>query len=220
MTGGKKSTPSKGGTFKLFKWMRRTRSSDDSHNPRLTPKVAPIPPGSVQSSIISAPKKSIEEIDVTKAPVAIVVSSVASPDHYGNDLPDKAEDITSSLVIKEIDVPPRSQSPASCLRDRDRTKARYEEATIKLEEALKSPRANWKPIKIPEFDDVLENDPIPALQRELNDALNIRKMDSTRGYVERAFTAISPFAKNVLSVAKEAQSVHLFINSSDTSSCL
>jgi hypothetical protein len=220
MTGGKKLTQSKSGIFNWFKRAKRNRLSDESHNPRPVAKVAysaPIPPGSVQPSIIGAPEGSAEEVDVTKAPVEIVVSSVEPTEHSGSDPPDKTEDVTPTVAVEEIDVPPRSQSPASDLKDRERTKARYEEATRKLEEALKSPRANWKPIKIPEFNDVLESDPIPKLQEELNEALDVRKMDSTKGYIERGFTAISPLAKNVLFVA---QSVNLFVNSSDTLSCL
>ena len=118
-------------------------------------------------------------------------------------------------------APPQSTSaePAHAERaydDRTRVQRRYEDAVKKLEDALQYRKDGWKSfdLDIPDakapmtFDDA-------AFQTKLNAVLKAREdsiMDK-KGWrkfthaIESAYTIFSPFAKNFLSVAINAQSV-------------
>ena len=110
-----------------------------------------------------------------------------------------------------LDAPPayspRTQMPVSqvdCFGDRQRTKARYQKAVKKLKESLKSAQADWKSFEIPDFENIPEDDPVSQLREEIKNMLGVPgKSENKKGWIERGFTAMSPFAKNFLRIAKE-----------------
>ena len=102
--------------------------------------------------------------------------------------------------------------------DRERTERRYKDAAEQLEKSLNIRRRNWETFEIPTLGNISENDPIPQLREQIQKALEARK-DSVkdrdfwskgRNIIERGFTAMSPFAKKFLKIAKEGQSVCFF----------
>ena len=106
--------------------------------------------------------------------------------------------------------------PKSAYNDHTRVQRRYEDAVKKLEDALQYRKDSWKSfdLDIPDakapatFDDT-------AIQTNLNAVLKAREdsiMDKKSWQkfthaIESAYTVFSPFAKNFLSVAVNAQSV-------------
>lgn len=147
---------------------------------------------------------------VSKSTVQFITTNTAGPGVKSETPVAKVTDRSNSPYF---DAPPAYSPPSVSERQPDRfeerhnTKQRYEQAVKKLEESLNAPRAHWKPITIPKFNDILQNDPLPQLREELTNSLRGQKRDKNRGWVERGFTAISPFAKNFLRIAKEGQSV-------------
>lgn len=100
--------------------------------------------------------------------------------------------------------------------DRETTEKRYIEAAGNLEAALKLPRKNWKSFKIPDFRNLVDvNDPIPDLREAIKKTLDVRASSirdkslwaKGKRCTERIFTAISPFAKFSLLVAKDGSNV-------------
>lgn len=107
----------------------------------------------------------------------------------------------------------RNAEPIDPFGDRERTKLRYKTAAKQLEEALKHARGIWETFEIPSFDvpqfdsaDNCDRDPLRFLQSEIKKVLEARK-GSSKGYIERVFTTVSPLAKNFLRIAMEGQSV-------------
>ena len=102
------------------------------------------------------------------------------------------------------------------LGDGKRTKRRYEDAARKLKQSLGFCKGNWQPFDIPEFNDV-PNDALPQVQEAIENMLKARDnamqnpefWSKKKRAVKRVFTAISPFAKNFLQVAKEGSSVYV-----------
>jgi hypothetical protein len=104
--------------------------------------------------------------------------------------------------------------PADPYGDSEATEKRYKKAVEDLEVALKLPRKNWKTFEIPDFKNLVNvNDPIPELREAIKKTLEARAdvitdkslWAKSKRWTEVIFTAISPFAKNV--VAKEGASV-------------
>ena len=100
--------------------------------------------------------------------------------------------------------------------DRERTEARYKEAVEKLKKSVKLPRKNWEAFEIPDFKNLADvNDPIPQLREDIKKTLNARKdafkdqsfWSKCKRVTEGIFTAIIPFATNVLLVVKGGSNV-------------
>lgn len=106
--------------------------------------------------------------------------------------------------------------PSDPFGDRKATEERYKTAAKQLEGALKCRRANWKAFDIPTVSlDITTNDPVPQLREQIQSVLEARKalMENRdfwakgKSIVERAFTAMSPFAKNFLVIAQHGSNV-------------
>jgi hypothetical protein len=99
--------------------------------------------------------------------------------------------------------------------DRVRTEMRYKEAVQQLEAALKLCRPNWETFQILDLTDVTDNDPIPQLQEDLNKTFDVRRSSiknqqawsKCKNAMSRIFTAMSPFAKSLLRIARDGQQV-------------
>ena len=100
--------------------------------------------------------------------------------------------------------------------DRERTERRYREAVEQFQKSVKLPRKNWETFVIPDFKNLADvNDPIPQLREDIKKTLDARNnafknpnfWSKSKRITEEIFTAISPFVKNVLFVAKEGSSV-------------
>ena len=116
--------------------------------------------------------------------------------------------------------------------DRQRTKARYEEALTLLATAMKGREAEWGTFNFPQLD-------FPQFKGELDDLSPSQFRENLDTIIERndpkrkttawktcengllsLFTAFSPLVKNFLTIAKEGQAVnsfHTFLMSLDTS---
>jgi hypothetical protein len=105
--------------------------------------------------------------------------------------------------------------------DRTRTEKRYKNAAKELAASLDLRRANWESFEVPKFGNISEDDPIPQLREQIQVTLEARKntvndkgvWSSAKNAIEKTFTAISPFAKNFLKIAKEGQSVIFLVSS-------
>lgn len=98
--------------------------------------------------------------------------------------------------------------------DRQRTEERYSAAISLLKEALKSQTASWDTVELPDFDDLLEGQDMSNLRHAIEKKLDSRGKQSNpsvwtkgRKLVEQIFDVLSPFATNLLVVAKEGQAV-------------
>ena len=102
--------------------------------------------------------------------------------------------------------------------DRQRAQIRYKEAADQLKEAIKIRKGPWGSFDFEElsgepegFDDSQFKNKINAILISRETSIKDRKGWSKFTYaVECVFTAFSPFAKNFLMVAKNAQSVMPF----------
>jgi hypothetical protein len=96
--------------------------------------------------------------------------------------------------------------------DRKRTLMRYVAAVEELKSALKLGRPGWEKFEFPEFDVIPESDgSLALLQEAIDEKLNASKdlgdiniWQKGKKMAERLFVALSPFAKNFLTVAKGA----------------
>jgi len=129
-----------------------------------------------------------------------------------------SSDIVSDGVAAISTSPP---APAPVARadhasDRENTENRYREAVKQLKKSVKLPRKNWETFDIPDFKNLADvNNPIPQLQEDIKKTLDAKKdafedpsfWSKSKRVTEKIFTAITPFAKNVLLVAKEGSNV-------------
>jgi hypothetical protein len=106
-------------------------------------------------------------------------------------------------------------------RDPDtvRTLERYEKAKDQLRRALKVRRNDWGSFEFPDLDRISEKEEPDKLQTEIDKVLDARIKSAAqftaKGVVKQIFMALSPFAKNFLTVASAAQSVSPRKSSSD-----
>lgn len=100
------------------------------------------------------------------------------------------------------------------LGDKERTKRRYEEAAKRLMNSLSLCQGDWQPFEIPKFNDIPDN-ALPQIQEAIENMISVREnsmenldfWSKKKRTVKRVFSAISPFAKHFLQVAKEGSSV-------------
>jgi len=117
----------------------------------------------------------------------------------------------ASRTGDETAVPEASESP-----DRQRTKSRYQAAAKELEDAVRRD-SSWERFEFPELCGELEDFDKSQFQDKINKSLESRERrakdqkawDKSMHMLECAFTALSPFAKNFLTIAKDSQSVLL-----------
>jgi hypothetical protein len=104
--------------------------------------------------------------------------------------------------------------------DRRRAKARYKEAASLLERSIKTRQGSWGSFDFQDLSGEPEDFDDSRFRNKINMALATRESsikDRTtwskcKYTVECIFTALSPFAKNFLMIAKGAQSVFLLIS--------
>ena len=148
----------------------------------------------------------------TKAQSVVAPSAegTAADGPSSNDVPGSTSQSQSSVKRNHFVVPP------DAFGDRKATEERYKAASKRLEDALTIRRANWKAFDIPTVSlDLCANDPIPQLREQLNLTLEARRnvvenrdfWAKGKNIVERTFTAISPFAKNFLVIARQGAAV-------------
>ena len=99
--------------------------------------------------------------------------------------------------------------------DRQRTRTRYFDSAKLLEHAVKANEDKWGSFDFPELKGEPEDFDDSQFREKINTAIDARKKDvndqnawaTCRNAVQCAFTAFSPFAKNFLTIATNAQSV-------------
>ena len=173
--------------------------------------------------------------DRQKAPVA--VPGIAGPPTPASILPSSSTNLpaiqapevtedsegvntgSSDIVSDEIvagSKPPPPVDRTDLSGDREKTEIRYREAMEQLKKSVKLPRKNWETFDIPDFKNLADvNNPIPQLQEDIKKTLDAKKKafkdpsfwSKSKRVTETIFTAITPFAKNVLHVAKEGSNV-------------
>ena len=111
-----------------------------------------------------------------------------------------------------------SQAVNTDYNDRQRALNRYKKAVEQLKEAIKIRKGPWDSFDFEEFNDEPEGFDDSQFKNKINAILISREtsIKDRKGWskftyaVEYVFTAFSPFAKNLLMVTKNAQSVMPF----------
>jgi hypothetical protein len=149
-------------------------------------------------------------------------SSTTLPVHQAPEVTEDSETVnTESSDIVSDGLVIISTSPPPVVRadhagDRENTEKRYREAMEQLKKSVKLPRKNWEAFDIPDFKNLADvNNPIPQLQEDIKKTLDAKQeafkdpsfWSKSKRVTEKIFTAITPFAKNVLLVAKEGSNV-------------
>jgi hypothetical protein len=108
-----------------------------------------------------------------------------------------------------------SDSSVEESKDRQATKARYAEAAKLLENAVKGREKRWGSFELPELTGEPKDSDDLEFKEKLHLAFEAQRSKfkdqsawaKSRRFVECIFTALSPFAKTFLHIAKEGQSV-------------
>ena len=126
-----------------------------------------------------------------------------------------AVDSTSDKPVLSTtrDVKDSAQSVSRGLGDHKRTTLRYAKAVKDLKESLELGREHWKGFAFPDVEGVSET--ITQMRGELETVLNVWTVSrenpdlwsKAKHRAAQVFTATSPFFKNFLTVAMNAQSV-------------
>ena len=104
--------------------------------------------------------------------------------------------------------------------DRQRTRDRYFEATQFLHETIQGHKDQWGSFDFPELNGEPEDFQDSQFKTKLNDILELRKKNAKDktpwekcgDMIECIFTALSPFAKNFLTIAKEGSNVTMILS--------
>jgi hypothetical protein len=171
---------------------------------------------SLPSSEVSASR--LEEDKVNQGASSSLPSiSIAKPQV---DLP--PEQKTSPSTLQDVPRPNMvnhedNHDKPSDHSDEKRTLTRYKNALDQLKNSLKASRANWKLLQFPELEDIPVDISPSRLREEIDKIFDARQESESlesqtwwpkcKQAVCRACMALTPLAKNVLIVAKEAQSV-------------
>jgi len=107
------------------------------------------------------------------------------------------------------------EETAEVFGDRERSRERYTEASQLLHDAVKGKSDKWGAFDFPDLKGEPEGFRDSEFKNKINAVLQSRKeaMQGLSGWrkcehaVQCAFTAFSPFAKNFLTISKEAQQV-------------
>jgi len=136
-----------------------------------------------------------------------------SEDHDGRGVDEAAaEDVVDKLASPLVRTPlsPISDSANDIFNsgDRERTQKRYQAAVLRLKQALDRRPASWDFLH-----DVTENDDTSTLRKAIEKRLSRNATNTStiwskgRKLFEQIFVVFFPVTKNILMVAKEAQSV-------------
>src|SRR5262249_47623860 len=116
----------------------------------------------------------------------------------------------------------RNSGPTPISHDPDTTRSleRYREEVLRLKLALQNRRKEWGSFDFRELGSIPENEDITILQSEVEKVLDAKKNSlanktawtTVKSIIEQGYMALTPFAKTFLSVAKNAQSVYLYIS--------
>jgi hypothetical protein len=155
----------------------------------------------------AAPQFSSSTTALLDSASAISPASLASsgePTDYTHLVP-RPEDLNEGEQI--------TQEPAD-FGDRERTKARYEKAANSLKKSFSLSGGNWEPFDLPEFSDIANNALLQVeeavetmLTAREKSIKNLEFWSKKKRIVKRIFIMVSPFAKNILQIAKEGSSV-------------
>jgi hypothetical protein len=184
------------------------RNSDSGLRTHETKFAPPITLSSQSSDCLPMPTDVVELDRPTSSEAVITAETVSISKSCGlaTDMP--IVEITNSTEMEIFaGLPPLPTDDP--FGDRKRTISRYKIAAEKLQASLNSSQAHWKSFKIPEKN-IPDKDPISQLREEINKTLTGRK-EEKKSWIEKVFSAISPFAKNFLTIAKEGQAVYLLI---------
>jgi hypothetical protein len=104
--------------------------------------------------------------------------------------------------------------------DREQTERRYKKASENLSTALELPLNKWGSFEVTPLNNLDGENPFPKIRAGILKILEKREKKakskdfwpSCKRVVERVFKATSPFAKNFLSIASNAQSVFAVLN--------
>ena len=143
-----------------------------------------------------------------------------SPSQRSRQIPPPSQNVPTHLKStqyhrkrhKRVNGTKRNSRP-----DTARTQERYETAVKQLKDALKVLHEDWKTFQFSEVEQLSEKEDAVKLQAEINKVLEARKSSlqnrtnwaKCKGVVELVFTTLSPFAKNILGVAANIQSVRI-----------
>lgn len=124
---------------------------------------------------------------------------------------------TEVVDITHHDLPSNdSAATETQSMDTKRSLERYAKAREQLKACLKLRREGWGSFEFPAMDSsAVETQDLTVLQNQIDNILETRKAslekktewDKCKGVIERCFTVLSPFTKNLLSVGTHAASV-------------
>jgi hypothetical protein len=138
-----------------------------------------------------------------------------------------SSDVSSSTASSQTMETQRIEhmNPPNVSGDRKRTEKRYEKAVQQLEASLrlKFRGANWQTFEVPRFNDIIEKDPFPQIRTDIEKMLDTREesikdqsfWSKSKNIMGNIFTATSPIAKNLLTIAKEGSSVYMALIQTD-----
>jgi hypothetical protein len=162
-----------------------------------------------------------EETDLDRGPPEADISTNA--DESKNATTNDGQTQQQHTALTDPNEPPLAPALPG---DPDSTRAleRYESAKEKLKASLKIRRKEWGSFDFPELDALSEQEGLSTLRSEINKVLDNKKESIPNSTVwskctetiKKIFVAISPITKNVLTVAKEAQSVVPSLHYTDT----
>ena len=156
---------------------------------------------------------------INSSSLRFIVLTDSSPNNEIADNSDRSEEpatLGDSLYASiRLNGTPQSSQLVDQFGDRERTEKRYKKAVQGLEESIKHRQANWESLELPDFAKISENDLLPQLRQEIKKILDARESSiryqsfwsKAKHIMERAFVSTSPFAKNLLFIAKEGSSV-------------
>lgn len=184
------------------------RNSDSglrTHGAKVAP---PITLSSQSGDTLPMPTHVVDLDSPTSSKAVIIAETVTISESCGLAADTPTVEITDNTEMEIFaGLPPLSIDDP--FGDRKRTISRYKIAAVKLQASLNPSQAHWKSFKFLEKNN-LDKDPISQLREEINKTLTDRK-EEKKSWIEKIFSAISPFAKNFLTIAKEGQTVYLLI---------
>jgi hypothetical protein len=131
--------------------------------------------------------------------------------------PKPKDDDPEPCYPKDSGQPEPSGVPHDPYGDYKSTLERYQKAVKVLHETLREKSSSeWGSFELPELDNLNDLDGLRKIRERIHLATENRKesiknpsmLSKLNVIMERTFTAMSPFAKNLLAIAKEGQSVH------------
>jgi len=195
----------------VFKPKSRTSPTDPNESTSASPTRSPI--------LASGSDPQTDNPDASTPRTSANVPSVVSTEGTGTAGPSTSETPATMGRPQETNTRTPFVVPSDRFGDRKATEERYKAAAERLKDSLKIRRANWKAFDIPTVSfDLSTNDPVPQLREQIYSTLEARRNSvenrdfwaKGKNIVEQTFTAMSPFAKNFLIIARQGAAVSLF----------